>query len=62
MYKIKIINEIHAVLLIKLINKVNVIVWIKIIKFDLTGDFVIVNIIAIIKLINMISFNIQYIF
>lgn len=61
-YKMKTINEIHDVLLIKLIIIVKVIVWIKIIKFDLIGDFIIVNIIAIIKLVNKIIFKIQYIF
>ncbi len=61
-YKIKIINEIHAVLLIILIIRVNIIVWIKIIKFDLIGDFIIVNKIAIIKLVIKINFKIQYIF
>jgi len=61
-YKIKIINEIHAVLLIILIIRVKTKVWIKIIKFDLSGDFIIVNIIAIIKLVNKINFKIQYIF
>lgn len=61
-YKIKIINDTHAVLLIILIIKVKVIVWIKMIKFDLIGDFIIVNKIAIIKLVNKINFKIQYIF
>ena len=41
---------------------VNVIVWARIIKFDLIGDFIIVNIIVIIKLINKINFKIQYLF
>ena len=61
-YKIKIINEIHAVLLIILIIRVKIIVWIKIIKVDLIGDFIIVNKIAITKLVNKINFKIQYIF
>lgn len=61
-YKIKIINEIHDVFIIILIIMVSVIVWIKIIKFDLIGDFIIVNIIAINRLINKINLIIQYIF
>lgn len=61
-YKIKIINDIHDVFIIILIIMVSVIVWIKIIKFDLIGDFIIVNIIAINRLINKINLIIQYIF
>jgi hypothetical protein len=61
-YKIKIMNEIHAVLLIKLIIKVIDKVCAKIIKFDLIGDFIIINVIVNIKLIIKISFKIQYIF
>lgn len=62
MYKINTINEIHAVLVIILIINVKVIVWIKMIKFDLIGDFIIVNKIAMVKLVNKINFKIQYIF
>lgn len=45
MYIIKIMNEIHDVLLIKLVIKVIKIVCNKIIIFDLSGDFIKINII-----------------
>lgn len=51
MYKIKIINEIHEVLLIKLVINVIKIVCSKIIIFDLRGDFVMIKVSDIIKLV-----------
>lgn len=62
-YKINIINEIHDVLLIKFIISVKEMDWLKIIRFELNGDFIKVNIIDNIKLIKIIILVIiQYIF
>lgn len=56
-------NEIQEVLLIKLIIIDNVIDWIKISKFAIKGDFIVVNINELNKLIIIIILIIiQYIF
>lgn len=56
-------NEIHEVLLIKFNNIINIIDWVRIIKFDDSGDFILIIIKEIIKFnIIKIFIIIQYIF